>query len=321
MLLGLPFIPAAALAERRPLLVYTAVESEWLPAYKSAFEAVHPEIRIEFVRASAGPIASRLMAERKHPQADVVFGLSAINMEGLRREGLLEPYHPKNAAQLDPRMCEADFHWFGINAWGGSICINTAVLKQHGLPTPKTWEDLTHPQYRGRIVMPSPQASSTGYMFFLGWLQGFGEKAGWDYFDRLNRNVLFYASSGARPAAMTAQGEIAIGLSSAAFIKPFQRYDIPVATVEPEEGIAWDAEACGLPVGSPHPEDARLFLDFCASEAVAQIAARFSGIAAIPQFSTPNGHQIASRFLPLDFNRAGAEKADVIRRWQTLVRQ
>lgn len=107
---------------------------------------------------------------------------------------------------------------------------------------------------------------------------------------------------------MTAQGEIAVGLSSAAFIKPFLRYNIPVATVEPIEGIAWDAEACGLPIGSPHPEDAKIFLDFCASEAVARIAARFSGIAALPAFSTPEGRNISSRFLPLDFGRAGEEK-------------
>ena len=133
--------------------------------------------------------------------------------------------------------------------------------------------------------------------------------------------MLFYTSSGARPAAMTAQGEIAVGLSSAAFIKPFLRYNIPVATVEPIEGIAWDAEACGLSIGSPHPEDAKIFLDFCASEAVARIAARFSGIAALPAFSTPEGRNISSRFLPLDFGRAGEEKRAIVRRWQNLVRQ
>lgn len=44
--------------ERRSLLVYTAVEPEWLPVYKSAFEAEHPDIAIEYVRASASPIAA-----------------------------------------------------------------------------------------------------------------------------------------------------------------------------------------------------------------------------------------------------------------------
>lgn len=206
LLLGASLAAPAVRAERRSLLVYTAVEPEWLPVYKSAFEAEHPDIAIEYVRASASPIAARLVAERERPQADVVLGLSAIAMMGLKKAGILTPYRPKNAAALDPRMCDSDFNWFGINAWGGSICINTDLITRLGIPYPKSWMDLLNPQFRGRIVMPSPAASSTGYMFFLGWLQGFGEKKGWDYCERLNRNMLFYTSSGARPAAMTAQG-------------------------------------------------------------------------------------------------------------------
>ena len=314
-LVGITSVHAAS------LLVYTAIEPEWLPVYKQAFEKQHPDIEVTFVRASAGPIAARLLAEKDRPQADVVFGLSAIAMEGLRKKGLLEPYRPKGAQSLNPKMHAQDFSWFGMNAWGGSMCVNTALLARKGLPVPKSWEALADPKYKGMIVMPSPQASSTGYMFFLGWIQGFGEEKGWDYFDRLHKNILFYTSSGARPAAMVAQGEIAIGLSSAAFVKPFMRYNIPVITVEPTEGIAWDAEASGLPVGSPHPKEAKLFLDFCASADVGKIAADFSGIAAIDGYSTENGQNIARQFLALDFARAGLEKSAIVRQWQDKVRQ
>ena len=115
LLLGASLAAPAVRAERRSLLVYTAVEPEWLPVYKSAFEAEHPDIAIEYVRASASPIAARLVAERERPQADVVLGLSAIAMMGLKKAGILTPYRPKNAAALDPRMCDSDFNWFGIN--------------------------------------------------------------------------------------------------------------------------------------------------------------------------------------------------------------
>ena len=312
---------APLLAQAETLLVYTAVEPEWLPVYKAAYEREHPEDEITFVRASAGAIAARLTAERDAPKADVILGLSAIAMDGLRGKGLLEPYRPKGAERIDKRMHAADFSWFGINAWGGSICVNRAVLERRGLPVPQSWEDLTKPEYKGQIVMPSPLASSTGYMFFLGWIQGLGEEKGWNYFKRLHENILFYTSSGARPAAMVAQGEIPIGLSSAAFVQPFMRYRIPVVTVEPNEGVAWDAEASGLPKGSPHPEAAKRFLDFCASEAVGRIAADFSGIAAITEYSTPQGAAIAAHFLPLDFERAGKEKPSIVHRWQEWITQ
>lgn len=309
----------ARAAARKTLLVYTAVEPEWLSVYREAFGRVHPDIDITYVRASAGPISARLLAEKDHPQADVVFGLSAIAMENLRGKGLLTPYRPQGIEKLNPKMVERDGHWFGMNAWGGSLCVNTDLMLRKGLAVPKSWHDLLSDCYRGQIVMPSPKASSTGYMFFLGWLQGFGLNKGWQYIEKLHRNMLFYTSSGARPAAMAAQGEIPIGLSADAFVKPFMRFDIPVESVEPIEGIAWDVEASGLPAGCPHSQEAKAFLDFCAGPQVAEIAARFSGIAAREGFSTPKGRAIAERFLPLDFGRAASEKADIIKRWQTIV--
>ena len=306
-------------AARKTLLVYTAVEPEWLAVYRDAFALVRPDIDITYVRASAGPISARLLAEKDHPRADVVFGLSAIAMENLRVKGLLTPYAPQGIDKLNSKMVERGLHWFGMNAWGGSLCVNTDLLKRKGLAVPKSWHDLLSDCYKGQIVMPSPKASSTGYMFFLGWLQGFGSDKGWDYIEKLHRNMLFYTSSGFRPAAMAAQGEIPIGLSADAFVKPFLRFDIPVESIEPLEGIAWDAEASALPAGCPNPQEAKAFLDFCAGPQVAEIAARFSGIAAREGFSTPKGRAIADRFLPLDFGLAAAEKADIINRWQALV--
>ena len=303
---------------KEPLLVYTAVEPEFLSIYKNTFEAQHPDIEITYIRDSAGPITARLLAEKDHPKADVILGLSAIALERLRLEGVLTSYEPKNAEEINPLMRAKDFSWFGINAWGGSICVNTELLEKAKLPIPQSWEDLTDPRYRGKIVMPSPVASSTGFMFLLGWIQGFGEEKGWEYVKKLHDNILFYTASGARPASMIAQGEIPIALTSEAFVRPFMRFSIPVKTVEPQEGIAWDAEGSVLPKGSRHQQSAEKFLDFCASESVAKIAASFSGIAAIDRFSTEKGRSLSSHFLPIDFEKAGTDKAQMLSRWQSI---
>ena len=312
---------AGSAGAKEPLLVYTAVEPEFLSVYKRAFEAQYPDIEITYIRDSAGPITARLLAEKERPKADVILGLSAIALERLRLAGVLTPYRPKNADEINPLMRAEDFSWFGINAWGGSICVNTELLKKANLPIPESWEDLADPRYKGKIVMPSPVASSTGFMFLMGWIQGFGEEKGREYVKKLHNNILFYTASGARPASMIAQGEIPIALTSEAFVRPFMRFSIPVKTVEPKEGIAWDAEGSAMPEGSRHPQSAEKFLDFCASESVAQIAASFSGIAAIERFSTPKGRELSSRFLPIDFEKAGTEKARMLSQWQAIVNE
>lgn len=305
-------------APSRRLTVYTAVEPEWLSVYREAFARVQPDIEITYVRASAGPICARLLAEKDRVQADVVFGVSAIALDNLRVKGVLDTYRPQDWEQLNRKMTEKDWYWFGMNAWGGSACVNTDLLRKRGLPMPRRWLDLLRPEFKGQIVMPSPRASSTGLMFLHGFVQGLGEKNGWDLIERLNRNILFYTSSGARPAAMAAQGEIPVGLSSAAFLKPFLKYKTPVSVVQPEEGIAWDSEACALPRGCRHPQEARMFLDFCASSAVGKIAADFSGIAARQGCSTEQGSLISERFLAMNFEQAAADKERILSRWHKI---
>ncbi|MGV3069864.1 putative 2-aminoethylphosphonate ABC transporter substrate-binding protein, partial [Proteus mirabilis] len=59
------------------ITVYTAIESEQLQAYKQAFEAKYPDIKIKWVRDSTGIITAKLLAEKDRPQADVVWGLAA----------------------------------------------------------------------------------------------------------------------------------------------------------------------------------------------------------------------------------------------------
>ena len=121
---------ASCVSAKERLLVYTAVEPEFLPLYKEAFEKENPDIEITYIRDSAGPISARLMAEKDNPKADVILGLSAIALERLNQAGLLDSYSPRNASAINSKMRARDFSWFGINAWGGSICVNTELMEK-----------------------------------------------------------------------------------------------------------------------------------------------------------------------------------------------
>ena len=49
---------ASCVSAKERLLVYTAVEPEFLPLYKEAFEKENPDIEITYIRDSAGPISA-----------------------------------------------------------------------------------------------------------------------------------------------------------------------------------------------------------------------------------------------------------------------
>lgn len=57
-------LAASAWAQKTQLLVYTALETDQLKAYQEAFNRVHPDIDIKWVRDSTGVITAKLLAEK-----------------------------------------------------------------------------------------------------------------------------------------------------------------------------------------------------------------------------------------------------------------
>ena len=269
------------------LLVYTAIEPEWLPKYKKAFEEANPGIRIKWLREGTGTITARLLAEKDAPRADAVFGLAAGSLLVLKAQNMLEPYTPRDFAELSPVMRDASESpcWVGINAWATAFCVNRPEMENRGLAAPRNWEDLARPEYKDLIVMPDPAASGTGYMNLAAWMQMWGEEKAWAYVDAVRANLKMFSPSGARPAAMAAQGEVPIGVSSGAFGAPFVKRRAPLDIIVPDNA-GWEMEACAIVRGTANLEAARRLMDFCCSEAVAKIGAEFSGLPARPEFVT-----------------------------------
>ena len=89
--------------------------------------------------------------------------------------------------------------WIGMDAWVASVCYNTVEAAKHNLEPPATWKDLLKPMYKGHLIMPNPNSSGTGFLDVSSWLQMFGKQGGWDYMDRLHKNIARYTHSGSKP--------------------------------------------------------------------------------------------------------------------------
>ena len=204
-----------ALAQRTPILVYTALETDQLKAYKDTFETTVKDVEIRWVRDSTGVITAKLLAEKANPQADVVLGLAATSLLVLEQEGMLTPYAPKGVETLNPRFVDTKKPpmWVGMDVWGATICFNTVEAKKRNLPKPESWKDLLKPIYKGQITMPHPASSGTGFLDVTAWLQLYGEAEGWKYMDALHENIAQYVHSGSKPCRQAGAGEFVMGIS------------------------------------------------------------------------------------------------------------
>jgi iron(III) transport system substrate-binding protein len=310
-----------SLAQRTPILVYTAIETDQLKAYKDAFENSVKDVEIRWVRDSTGVVTAKLLAEKANPQADVVLGLAATSLLVLEQEGMLTPYSPKGVAALNQRFVDTKKPpmWVGMDVWGATICFNTIEAKKRNLPKPESWKDLLNPIYKGQIVMPHPASSGTGFLDVTAWLQLYGEAEAWKYMDALHENIAQYVHSGSKPCRQAGTGEFVMGISFEYRGNATKASGAPVDLIFPKEGVGWDMEASAIMKSSKKQAAARKLMDWSVTKEANELYAKNYAIVAMPGVAKPLPNlpsNYESMLVKNDFAWAAKNRDRILAEWE-----
>lgn len=261
------------LALGQTLMVYGAIHEYEIARLLDAFSR-DTGIPTDFIRASAGEIVARVLAEANSPRADIILGGPADSHAALVPHGALLPYESPTAADIDDFYLDPDHHWNGFYLGALGIAINTerfeAEIKPLGLDYPQTWEDLLDPAYKNEIVVANANTSGTGFTFAVNQLRRLGEEAGWEYLDRFHENVHHYTRSGAAPARMVGAGEFIIGITFGHDILKPLAAGYPLKLVYPPQ-VAWEIGGVSIIKGGPNEEGAKKFIDWVLGQQAGQI--------------------------------------------------
>lgn len=286
--IGLALVAGAATADaqtRTRVTAYTALENDQLAIYKQAIETAVPDVEISWVRDSTGVITARLLAEKDNPRADIVLALAATSMLLFEKQGMLETYKPAGVDTLKPayRDTSSDYTWTGMSAFLAVVCVNTPEAQKVNAPKVNSWQDLLNPAFRGRIVMPHPASSGTGYLQVAAWIQIMGEQAAWTYMDRLHENIAVYTHSGSAPCVQAARGERVVGIGFDMRGAREKTQGAPIDLVLPSEGAGWDMEATAVVKGTRNLAAARKVADWVATRGANELYGRYYAIVAHPE--------------------------------------
>jgi iron(III) transport system substrate-binding protein len=313
-------VAGPAFAQKTKITVYSALENDQLGPYKQAFEAANPDVEIAWVRDSTGVITARVLAEKDNPRADIIWGLGASSVALFDSMGLLEGYTPKGVDQVKPtfRSSKSPTTWTGMDAWLAVMCYNTVEGGKKNLPKPAAWTDLTNPVYKDSIVMPNPASSGTGYQAVYAWIQIMGEKAAWEFMDKLHQNIAVYTHSGSAPCVQAAKGERVIGIGFDMRGAREKTAGAPIDIILAKEGAPWDMEATAILKGTKNLAAAQKLADFAVSKGAYELYGKYYAIVGYPGMNPapPNYPPSADAAMAkIDLAQMGQERAKILAEW------
>jgi iron(III) transport system substrate-binding protein len=265
------FAAAHAQAAEQPLL--DKAKAEGKAAFYANITAVEPIIKAfaedtgvkaEYTRISTAKFVATAITEFEAGKfmADVVQGPLPI-LELLKEKGILARYRSPAAAGYAQWTKKDDtIQLFGVEYI--ALIYNKELAKKADVP--RRYEDLTDPKWKDKIVMPNPANHATT----IGWLIGlkehvFKSEAEWMKFVKglaANR-PMFVASLGPTPAPI-ASGEKPIGISMPKYI--ITNAPAPLDWARVAQPMLGTPRAIAVASKAPHPNAARLFVDYWLSK-------------------------------------------------------
>jgi iron(III) transport system substrate-binding protein len=252
---------AAAKAEGK-VVYYSSDESTQFSKVRDAFAARYPGIEVQAQEGRGQDAREKIISEEvaQRVVADVVVA-GGNTMADLIDAGYLEPYQSPEVKNLVPGI--ADKRGYAnprvVNVYGITVNANALAAADQ----PKRWKDLTDPKYADKIAAQDPRGSGGG-MYILTALT---EKYGDSFVQDLTRQRIFFSQNNGQLVADIARGEHAMLITASTGQVAIVRKDgAPVKVIHPEEGVVLIPIGMAVVKNGPHPNAARLFIDWMLSD-------------------------------------------------------
>ena len=315
--------------EIKKVVIYTSLENEEVVDYLEQAKKELPDLEIQAIRLSTGELGARMLAEKDNPQADCIWGWAVTNTSEFVPKGMLAPYKPKGWDKIPDNFKDPKGYWTAIDLYAAAFVGNTKVLEKDNLTMPKSWNDLLKPAYKGKLIMPNPASSGTGFLQIASLLvmldpdyksKPVEKNKAWDFLKKLDKNMGQYIKSGSKPAKLTAAGEYAVGCSFAFVYSSLKKKGFPVVMALPGEGAGFELEVNSLLKGAKHEKAAKKFLDWAISKSAMKGYAKFKLGVAYPGMPGPKGLPALDtvKLAPMDFPWQSKNRAKILEVWTEL---
>lgn len=269
--LPLTLCPESAFAQSKQLLDAAKKEgqvvwysshqiSEAIPVVAKAFADKYPDIKLTIVGGTSSTVFQKFMQDAKMgvPRADVISTGTPGNFLELKQKGMLAQYQPDTLSQIDPifRAYSEDNYFFATQAAMLGIAYNSKKVSDANAP--KVWTDLLDSKWQSQIAMGDLGSSG----LIAEWGAQMNKLYGWQYFDKLIGSQPLVGRSVVDGVTSLVSGErmvspTVIGVAHDSAVK-----GNPIKVVFPKDGVVMVMMPSAVLKDAPHPNAARLLLEF-----------------------------------------------------------
>jgi iron(III) transport system substrate-binding protein len=259
-------IEAAAKKEGK-LAIYNSAAHASVEAQKAISDQIMAKfgIAVEWTTLSAPDMAQRIGMEQRTRQhvADVaLFGFGGATYIQAKLSGHLQSILApstleKGVWRIDPAaLAPKDRDWLYIKVPFTGILVNTNLVKAD--KEPKSYQDLLNPAWTGKIALQTPAIGGTG----SGWFDATYRTLGLDYMKALAKQVaLVRTAFDTVDTVVRSQYAMSIAPSDIR-LRELLKQGAPLKVIYPREGAHLSTQGSGLIANAPHPDAAKLFLDW-----------------------------------------------------------
>ena len=157
--------------------------------------------------------------------------------------------------------------WVAATMSAFGMTINKDRIKELGLPTPRAWEDISRPEWSGKLSLADPSKSGSVKTSYEMIFQQYGWEKGWVIITRLFENAALIRDNGGGPPDDVSSAEAVAGIAIDYYgpLAADRAGKKIVAFVTPEGGTALDADPIAMLKGAPNAEVAARFIRFVVS--------------------------------------------------------
>jgi iron(III) transport system substrate-binding protein len=280
----------AAARREGQLTWYTGqMQAEPSEAIGRAFTERYPGVRVNVVRSTSQVAFQRLSQDMRARvrQCDVFSSVDQSHLTFLKQEGHLLEYRPRNAeGLLDVVRRHGDPDGFFQVTYLALYMIGRRTDRVSEVEAPRTWQDILDPKWKDQLSIGHP-----GFSGAVGsWAVLMHKMYGVDYFKALERNKPQIGRSAADPVTLLNAGERTIGvvMPSATSLLSISRGN-PIALIYPRDGTVMVPAPSGALKAAPHPNAAKLFMEYFTGPTYSQTVRQYFGESLRPDVPPPDG--------------------------------